>query len=148
MIHSMPSADVANGERFQRIGVAADPESVARIREQFADWLERFFHLDPIRASDVVLAINEALANSAEFAYLLADRPGTVDVQARYEQSAEKLTVMVSDKGLWRVPDPAPATRTRGRGIPLMRALTDRAKIETSSGGTQVCLEWNGVAPS
>ena len=142
----MPSADVANGERFERIGIAADPESVARIREQFADWLESFFNLDPIRASDVVLAINEALANSAEFAYLLADRPGTIDVQARYEQSAEKLTVTVSDKGLWRVPDPAPATRTRGRGIPLMRALTDRATIDTSSGGTRVCLEWNGVA--
>jgi anti-sigma regulatory factor (Ser/Thr protein kinase) len=148
MIHSMSSADVADPERFERIGVVADPESAARTREEFAEWLERFFTLDPIRVSDLVLAINEALANAAEFAYLLTDRPGTMDVQAAYDPSTETLKVKVADQGLWRMPDPAPATRNRGRGIPLMRALTDCTSIQTSTGGTQVCMEWNGVHPS
>lgn len=145
MIDSMSSADVANAERFERIGIAADAGSAARTREEFARWLHEFFDLDPIRTSDVVLAINEALANAAEFAYLLADRPGTMDLQARYDTGGARLTVVVSDNGLWRIPGRGADTRARGRGITLMRALSDRTTIETLSGGTQVRLEWRGV---
>lgn len=145
MIDSMFSADIADAERFDRIGIAADAGSAARAREEFSRWLQQFFDLDPVRASDVVLAINEALANSAEFAYLQGERPGTMDVQARYNADDAKLTVTVSDSGLWRSPDPAADTRARGRGIPLMRALSDRSKIETSPAGTRVRLEWGGV---
>jgi serine/threonine-protein kinase RsbW len=145
MIDSMSSADVGNAERFERIGIAADACSATRTREEFAGWLREFFDLDPIRTGDVVLAINEALANAAEFAYLMADRPGTMDVQARYDADDARLTVTVSDNGSWRIPRPSANARTRGRGIPLMRALSDRTTIETSSTGTQVCLEWNGV---
>ncbi|MBV9090591.1 MAG: ATP-binding protein [Mycobacteriaceae bacterium] len=143
MIDSTPSAGVANAERFERIGITADAQNAARTREQFTDWLHRFFELDPVRASDVVLALNEALANSAEFAYLLATRPGTMDVAARYDADDARLTVVVSDNGLWR--GTSVDSRTRGRGIPLMRALSDRATIETSSSGTRVCLEWRDV---
>ena len=42
MIDSPSSADVANAERFERIGIAADAENAARIREEFACWLEQF----------------------------------------------------------------------------------------------------------
>jgi serine/threonine-protein kinase RsbW len=143
MIDYMSSADVADAERFERIGITADAGTAARTREEFACWLHQFFDLDPVRTSDVVLAINEALANSAEFAYLLATEPGTMTVQARYAAGDARLTVTISDKGLWR--GASSDTRTRGRGIPLMRALSDRATIETSSSGTQVCLEWSDV---
>jgi anti-sigma regulatory factor (Ser/Thr protein kinase) len=146
MIDSMSAADVANAERFERIGIAADAESAGRTRKEFAQWLEEYFDLDPIRSSDLVLATNEALANAAEFAYLLADRPGTMDIHAMHHPD-RKLTVTVSDNGTWRIPNPAPPNGSRGHGIPLMRALTDRTTIETSTGGTQVCLEWAGVQP-
>ena len=145
MMYFPSSTDVANTERFERIGIAADAENAARVREEFARWLEQFFDLDPIRSSDVVLAINEALANAAEFAYLSAGRVGTMDMQARYDLDAATLTAMISDSGVWRMSDPNSASRTRGRGIPLMRALSDRASIESSSEGTQVLLGWNGV---
>ncbi|MCW2650436.1 MAG: serine/threonine-protein kinase RsbW [Mycobacterium sp.] len=145
MIDSTSSADVANAERFRRIGVVADAGSAAYTREEFATWLQQFFDLDPIRASDVVLAVNEALANAAEFAYLLADYQGTMDVQARYDADEARLMVTISDSGVWRIPAPSPEIRIRGRGIPLMRALSDRARIETSSTGTQVCLEWDAI---
>lgn len=135
MIDSAPSADVANGECFQRIRISADGGSAAQAREQFARWLHRFFDLDPIHASDVVLATNEALANAAEFAYRLAECVGTMDLQARYDTAEAKLTVTVSDSGLWRVGSQNPDTRSRGRGIPLMRALSDRATIEKSAAG-------------
>jgi serine/threonine-protein kinase RsbW len=147
MINSTSAADVASAERFKRVGIAADARSAGRTREEFAQWLENFFDLDPIRSSDLVLATNEALANAAEFAYLLADRRGTMDVHATYHPHDGKLTVTITDNGIWRTPNPNPPNRSRGRGIPLMRALTDRTTIETSTGGTQVCLEWTGVLP-
>lgn len=146
MIDSVSSADVANGARFERIGISADAGTAARAREQFARWLHEFFELDPVRASDVVLATYEALANAAEFAYLPADRAGTMDLQACYDPARARLTVTVSDSGRWRVPGEGGETRDRGRGIPLMRALSDHATIDTSASGTDVCLQWNGVA--
>lgn len=145
MIDSVPSTDVANPERFERTGVAADAEGAGRTREAFARWLADHFTLDPTRSSDLVLATNEALANAAEFAYWMAGRPGTIDVLARYHPPDRTLTVVVADRGTWRVPDPKPATRLRGRGIPLMQALTDRTTIERTPAGTRVCLEWSDV---
>ncbi|MBS1694921.1 MAG: ATP-binding protein [Actinobacteria bacterium] len=144
MIEPM-SAQVANAERFARLGVTADAEHAGRTRTEFSQWLDDFFALDAVRTNDVVLATNEALANAAEFAYWSAAHPGTIDVQARHHAADGRLTVTVSDRGTWRAPDPHPVTRLRGRGIPLMRALTDSATIETTPQGTHVRLEWTGV---
>ena len=146
MIESVSAAGVANAERFERTGIAADAESVCCIRERFAEWLERFFDLDPIRSSDLVLAINEALANAAEFAYVTTNSRGTGDLLARYDRHAGTLTATISDQGIWRPPNPEPRDRSRGRGIPLMKALADRVNIETSRGGTKVRLQWDGVS--
>ncbi|MCV7151130.1 ATP-binding protein [Mycolicibacterium pyrenivorans] len=146
MIDSMPPAEVANADRFERFGLDADAQVVSRTRQEFTRWLQRFFDLDPVRCSDLVLAINEALANAAEFAYLLDDRPGTMDIQATYHPGKQKLTVHVCDRGTWRKRQIDPAPRTRGRGIPLMEALADRARIDTSGEGTRVELEWNGIS--
>jgi serine/threonine-protein kinase RsbW len=145
MIDSMPAADVANAERFERIGLAATLQTAARTREEFADWLRRSFDLDPVRLSDLVLAINEALANSAEFAYGANDLAGTMDLLAWHDPVESSITVVIADRGEWRMADTVPATRSRGRGIPLMRALSDRTAIETSLDGTQVRLVWTNV---
>lgn len=146
MIESASSAGIANAERFERFGVAADAEGAARTRTEFARWLATFFGLDATLSSDVVLAINEALANAAEYAYLTAGRPGTMDIEARFEVDNGKLSVLISDNGRWHIPDAHPADPARGRGIPLMRALSDHSSIESSSHGTTVCLEWTGIA--
>lgn len=146
MIDSMPPAELANAERFERSGLDADARVVARTRQEFALWLQRFFALDPVQCSDLVLAINEALANAAEFAYRLTDHPGTIDLLAIYRPAEQTLTVDICDQGIWRTRQIDPAPRTRGRGIPLMEALSDRITIETSADGTLVRLEWNGIA--
>lgn len=146
MIDSMPPAEVATADRFERFGLDADAHVVSRTRQEFTQWLQRFFDLDPVRCSDLVLAINEALANAAEFAYLLDDRPGTMDIQATYHPGQQKLTVHICDRGTWRERQIDPAPRTRGRGIPLMEALADRTRIDTSGEGTRVELEWNGIS--
>ena|ERR1700758_4874681 len=146
MIESVSCVDVADTERFECIGVAAEAENASQIREEFAEWLQRFFDVDPIRSSDLVLAINEALANAAEFAYLSTDRdrPRTMDLIACYHAGDVRLTVTISDNGVWRMPGVVP-DRARGRGIPLMRALADRVTIDTSTAGTRVCMQWDGV---
>jgi anti-sigma regulatory factor (Ser/Thr protein kinase) len=69
-----------------------------------------------------------------------------MEVLAVYDESAGTLSVTVADEGAWRSSDPATAGHRRGRGIPLMHALTDRATIDSTQGGTKVCLQWSHVA--
>lgn len=145
MIDSMPPSEVANSERFERFGLDADAAVVATVRRDFAAWLTQFFAIDDVRRSDVVLAINEALANSAEFAYVTADQPGTIDIQAVYDPGTRTLTACISDRGTWRQRQVEPAPRTRGRGIPLMETLSDDATIEPSKSGTTVRMNWRGI---
>jgi serine/threonine-protein kinase RsbW len=144
MIDSVP-ADVANAENFVRVGLTADAHNAAHTREELARWLEQYFDLDQTRVNDMLLATNEALANAAEFAYVNAERAGTMDIQASFSPREEKLTVTITDHGTWRPPNPTPQNRLRGRGIPLMHALTDHASITPTSEGTRVHLEWTGV---
>jgi anti-sigma regulatory factor (Ser/Thr protein kinase) len=144
MIDAMHSADVENAERFERVGILADARTASRTRNEFASWLRAFFDLDSTRSSDLILAINEAMANCAEFAYLQAPGAGTMDLQAWHDAVASTITVVVSDRGSWRQPQ-EPRIRSRGRGIPLMEALSDRTSIETSDHGTHVKLEWTNV---
>ena len=139
MIDSMPAADIANAERFERIGLAATLQTAARTRDEFADWLRRSFDLDPVRLSDLVLAINEALANSAEFAYRGERRgrhhgPAGLARPGRIRPSRSSSPTTAS--GEWRdsrAGDPQPRTRN-----PLDDArLSDRTAIETSLDGTR-----------
>ena len=132
--------------QFMRRDVTADPQSASAIRREFSDWLGRYFTLDATKASDMVLAVNEAMANAAEYAYVNHPRPGTMHVRALYDGSAATLSVTVTDEGAWRSSDPVTAGHRRGRGIPLMHALADRATVDSSSAGTTVCLEWSHVA--
>ncbi len=131
--------------RFVRMRVAADALSANRIRVEFRNWLDRHFTLGAERFSDLVLAVSEALANAAEFAYTdTGDQPavhGTMDVSAAYDARSDTLAVTVKDRGRWRQ---RTGTRdmTRGRGIPLMRVLADEADIHGTPDGTQVTLKW------
>src|SRR5215207_189373 len=134
-----------NSTQFVRMDVSADAHTAAAIRREFSDWLGRYFTLDPTQASDVVLAVNEAMANAAEYAYLTAAQPGTMNVQALYDASEATLSVSVIDAGAWRTADPPTSANRRGRGIPLMQALADHSTVDSSREGTRVCLEWHHV---
>jgi anti-sigma regulatory factor (Ser/Thr protein kinase) len=147
MIDSMPTAGVSHAERFERIGVAADPLTAAHTRDEFASWVRDVFDLDENRSADLVLAIYEALANTAEYAYPTMGRTGTMDVVASYDPLESALLVTVADRGQWRTASSVPGDRSRGRGIALMKALTDRVSIQTSTRGTTVRLAWTGVHP-
>lgn len=145
MIDSMPTADVDDAQRFARVGVPADALTAAQIRDEFAQWLRQSFDIDHVRTSDLVLAVNEALANCAEFAYVGAPEVGTMDLQAWHDTARQTIVVVVADEGTWRNPE-SPRALSRGRGIPLMEALSDHADIDTSESGTRVRMEWSNVA--
>ncbi len=131
--------------RFAHTSLLADAARAAQVRQEFSVWLRRYFTLDPTKISDVVLAVNEALANAAEFAYETDDSPGAMHLLADYDTESAVLTVTVSDEGAWRTTDGADVKISRGRGIPLMRALADRTTIESTPAGTTVRLEWNHI---
>ncbi|MDV3128852.1 ATP-binding protein [Mycobacterium sp. 21AC1] len=141
----MKEAQPSSSAGFAKVDLAA-PERAAQLRHEFTAWLRRHFALDPIKASDVVLAVNEALANAAEFAYVSAHRPGVMHMRADYDRDAATLTVTVADEGAWRATDHEVNNPARGRGIPLMRALTDRATIDPTPHGTHVRLQWDHIA--
>lgn len=131
--------------RFVRTQIAADASNATRIRVEFRNWLSRHFALDAEQFSDLVLAVSEALANVAEFAY--PDECGTMDVRAAYDPGSDTLAVNIIDRGRWRQ-QPSAANLARGRGIPLMRALADEASIDGTPHGTAVKLTWNRLTAS
>ncbi|BDX32016.1 anti-sigma regulatory factor [Mycobacterium antarcticum] len=145
MIDSITRAGASSAERFERVGVPADPRMAAQTRDEFSRWLNGALDLDAYRASDLLLATYEALANTAEFAYPSTGFLGTMDVRAQYDPTQATLTVTVADHGSWRTAPSTPRDRTRGRGIALMKALSDRASIQTSTGGTTVRLVWTEI---
>jgi serine/threonine-protein kinase RsbW len=125
------TSDLDDRSRFARMRVAADAHTARRTRIEFRSWLETHFRLGAERLQDLVLAVSEAIANAAEFAY--------TDV------SHDTLAVRVNDRGRWHqhAADQPPSDRQyRGRGIPLMRALADDAKIDPTPRGTHVTLTW------
>jgi serine/threonine-protein kinase RsbW len=133
--------------RFVRTRIAADARSAAWTRSEFGSWLVRHFTLGNERYNDLVLAVNEAIANAAEFAYDDAAQSGTMDVSADYDVDSDTLAVTVNDRGRWRQNAPVATMaggryEVRGRGIPLMRALADEAIIDGTPDGTNVRLTW------
>jgi anti-sigma regulatory factor (Ser/Thr protein kinase) len=123
---------------------SADARTVARFRKELSQWLRATLALDPVRLNDVLLAVNEALTNAAEFAY--AGQNGTMTMNARYDAAGCALVVDDTDRGLWRVTDPRTQSNTRGRGIPLMEALADRTTISALPSGTHVRLQFSDCA--
>ena len=139
-----PEAMTRASERadFVRADIVADASSAARTRVEFGGWLRSHFALGDDRYNDLLLAVYEALANAAEYAYVDAPRPGTVGLTAAYAPDSDTLVVTVVDQGSWRTPTGERPANLRGRGIPLMHALADEATIEGTPTGTEVRLSW------
>ncbi len=116
----------------------ANPEILPGLRRRLRPWLES--QGLGAAASDIVLAVTEALNNAIEHGY--RDGEGTVRLGASV--SAGLLRLQVSDHGHWLVSEPSDE---RGRGLPLMNSLMDKVEIETNGQGTTVTLERRGRAP-
>lgn len=135
-----------NGDRSASTAPIADfvvhvqsgnPHTISHVRRSLADWLTTC-PMPADRAGDVVLACYEAMANVIEHAYS-ADQSHEFELQACCLDGS--IAVKISDHGSWRLP--SRSDQDRGRGLPLLSALCDRADIHLERKGATVALEWD-----
>jgi serine/threonine-protein kinase RsbW len=108
-----------------------------QLRHELDRWARARGLPDSLREA-LTLAGYEALANAVTHAYPPATT-GSLEMVA--DDRARTVTVTVIDHGQWRTPPAVPGP-TRGRGLPLIRALADRARIDPHEYGTTVTMSW------
>ncbi|MFI9503047.1 SpoIIE family protein phosphatase [Nocardia sp. NPDC052566] len=133
-----------------RIEVPAEAGQLAGLRKLLKAWLAAAAVPHDL-ASDLVAAANEACSNSIEHAYRNGARPvgsgrastatapsatevGRVELTAQCD--TQTVIIEVTDTGRWKPRSVDPGHR--GRGIDMMRALTEDLVIEHSDVGTTV----------
>lgn len=123
------------GERYTA-ALGDDPGEIAEVRTALRGMAQRAGFAD--RAGDLVLALDEVIANAQEHG-----RP-PIGVRAWVDG---RLVVEVSDVGpgfdrarVWSTHPPPPLGR-RGRGLWIIRQLTDLVTIRSDEGGTTVRIE-------
>ncbi|WP_181773699.1 ATP-binding protein [Amycolatopsis pittospori] len=122
--------------------VPAEAGRLVGLRKQLAEWLAGL-GVDGERREDIVLASNEALANSAEHAYR-DEADGVIEIHAT--SSRNEIKVVVTDYGAWK---PADTEDTiRGRGLLLIDRLADQAACEYRGDGTTVTMSWLTGGPT
>ncbi len=99
-----------------------DPEALGSMRRHLRRWLDETT-AHPAEAAEITMAVNEAMQNAIEHGNAHAVAPITVSLEDRDGE----IVVTVHDLGheASRSPDP-----DRGRGIQLMSALMDDARVE------------------
>ncbi|MBF6336367.1 SpoIIE family protein phosphatase [Nocardia abscessus] len=115
-----------------RLDVPARADELAVLRRTLKGWLAAAAVPHDL-AADLVAAANEACSNSIEHAYR-NDHAGRVRLSATCD--IDTVVIVVTDTGDWkpRASDPG----YRGRGIDMMRALTEELDIDHSGPGTTV----------
>ncbi|MEU7765685.1 SpoIIE family protein phosphatase [Nocardia sp. NPDC049190] len=115
-----------------RLDVPALADELAVMRRTLKAWLAAAAVPHDL-ASDLVAAANEACSNSIEHAYRNGDG-GRVQLSATCD--IDMVVIVITDTGNWkpRASDPG----YRGRGIEMMRALTEELDIDHSGPGTTV----------
>jgi anti-sigma regulatory factor (Ser/Thr protein kinase) len=131
-----PRPSGAGGDDRYRAALGTDPAEIAEVRAVVRDLAVRNGFSE--RAGDLVLALDEAIANAQEHG-----RP-PIEVTAWVDG---RLVVVVADVGggfdparVWSTHPPAPLGR-RGRGLWIIRQLTDLVSISTGDDGTRVRME-------
>ena len=117
-----------------RLDIPAEAGRLTGVRRALTAWLSAAAVGDEL-AADLVSAANEACTNSIEHAYSSEDA-GRVVVTARCAHGSVRIEV--TDTGAWRPLPQDPGTR--GRGLAMMRALTDEVDIDRTDAGTRVRL--------
>lgn len=117
-------------------GILGRPETLVEVRHRLERWAART-GLQALIVADLVLSSYEALANAAEHAY--PSGQGPVDLMAARTTDGRVL-VTVRDHGQWR--PPPLDSGFRGRGLPMISALTQRVELRQGPGGTTVHMEW------
>jgi serine/threonine-protein kinase RsbW len=120
-----------------RVSSPARTGDVTGLRHRLTTWIASH-HPARRLAGDIELATYEALINAAEHAYPTGD---TGDVVLFAHHSPGLIRVTVTDFGHWERPAITPGP-LHGRGLVLIRVLTDDATITSTEAGTTVTLTW------
>jgi PAS domain S-box-containing protein len=120
-------------DRAERLDLAVlgDEPSLRAFRGTLRRWLAAA-GAAPEELQDVTMAANEAIQNAIEHAHALSRRA----VEVQLDRTNGAIEVAVRDHGAWR----PPRESSRGRGLPLMRALMDDVDVEPGPHGTTVTL--------
>lgn len=117
-----------------RIESDATAGQLGAIRRRLTDWLHAADVPEPL-AADIVLVINEACTNCVEHAY----RGQSVGSMLTEIDAVDgELRARVTDKGSWKPPAANPGNS--GRGLVLMRAISDSMELDSTPTGTTVDL--------
>lgn len=122
--------------------LSAELERLAEVRDAVASLLDEQGWPVEIRER-IMLAGGEALVNAIEH----GSRPdGVVDVRLEVHDGTARFTVVDGGREGSRVPtlngEAPPPTAVDGRGLIIMRALSDKAEIRPAGDGTEVVLEF------
>jgi anti-sigma regulatory factor (Ser/Thr protein kinase) len=117
-----------------RIEVEATPDQLAPIRRQLTSWLQAAA-VGEVLASDIVLVVSEACTNCIEHAYVGHD-VGAIILEM--EAVNDEVRSRITDSGSWRTP--TENVGNRGRGLLLMRAMSELMEVEIRPDGTTIDL--------
>ncbi|SPM39962.1 stage II sporulation protein E [Mycobacterium numidiamassiliense] len=115
-----------------RIESAAAADELADVRHRLADWL-READVPGTAIDDIVLVINEACTNCVEHAYRGHD-VGTMLLEVKIVDA--EIQARITDSGSWKTPKINPGNS--GRGLVLMRILSNTMEITSSPTGTTI----------
>jgi PAS domain S-box-containing protein len=111
-------------------------DDLSDIRHQLATWLQSGSVPDE-QVADIVLSVNEACANSIEHGYRQR-KPGRVRIDG--ENDGARVDLKVTDGGSWKPASIDPGMR--GRGLLLIRAVSDWLEMDCTPSGTTVDMSF------
>jgi serine/threonine-protein kinase RsbW len=118
-----------------RLELPSEPGSIKRARDAVAGLAERV----GVPASDVKLAVSEAVTNAVTHAFRDGSR-GTISVRARVER--DRLVVVVTDDGTGMRPNVnSPGL---GFGISLITQMAGDVRFDSSPAGLTVSMSFEG----
>jgi len=116
---------------------AVNADQLGTLRHELADWLSAAGVAEQ-RLADIVLAVNEAVANSIEHGYQ-GRKPGKIRLKC--ENDGARVRVKITDKGSWKPVSTDPGGR--GRGLLLIRAVSDWLEMDCTPKGTTVDMSFS-----
>ena len=124
-----------------RLETEATADRLVGIRHRLAEWLGAAGVPDEL-AAEIVLVVNEACTNCVEHAYR-SRAVGTMLLEVDIADGAVR--GRVTDLGSWKTPPAEPGNS--GRGLLLMRALTDTMELDSTPCGTTVEINFRSPKP-
>ncbi|GFG65952.1 hypothetical protein MKUB_34420 [Mycobacterium kubicae] len=124
-----------------RLETAATPDQLVVVRRQLTPWL-RAAAVPQEQACDIVLVISEACTNCVEHAYRGND---TGKMLVEVTAADGEIRARVADWGTWKTPPADPGNS--GRGLPLIRAISDAVDVANTADGTRIDMAFSVSTP-